>query len=315
MPRRLALAGADVLALPVNWPLIARPDGRASAGDDPGDGRRTVFAAGDRHRRPVGVERGVDLDRRHRRHRRGRLGRRAPRRSGRRRRHADPARIPATNRCRRTTTCSPIADRSCTERRMPRHPSLSYRARSPRVLAHLRQQRALGELGQAPASPATGRRPLAGRARSCRRSGSAKGVTSIPGGNDSRLRDRARHDRVGRARWRRGSARSRRARPRWRGRSSAPRGGLARAAAAGSGRSIRRTRRRARAWRARPRRCSPARRAAIARGRRIQHLVAEQRLDPQARLFDRQHQQSGLDLAARRWIRRRARSSGRRVAP
>jgi predicted amidohydrolase len=27
VPRRLALAGADVLALPVNWPLIARPDG------------------------------------------------------------------------------------------------------------------------------------------------------------------------------------------------------------------------------------------------------------------------------------------------
>ncbi|QLD12297.1 nitrilase-related carbon-nitrogen hydrolase [Microbacterium oleivorans] len=27
VPRRLALAGADVLALPVNWPLVARPDG------------------------------------------------------------------------------------------------------------------------------------------------------------------------------------------------------------------------------------------------------------------------------------------------
>jgi len=27
VPRRLALAGAEVLALPVNWPLIARPDG------------------------------------------------------------------------------------------------------------------------------------------------------------------------------------------------------------------------------------------------------------------------------------------------
>ena len=27
VPRRLALAGADILALPVNWPLIARPDG------------------------------------------------------------------------------------------------------------------------------------------------------------------------------------------------------------------------------------------------------------------------------------------------
>lgn len=27
VPRRLALAGADVLALPVNWPLIPRPDG------------------------------------------------------------------------------------------------------------------------------------------------------------------------------------------------------------------------------------------------------------------------------------------------
>ena len=27
VPRRLALAGADVLALPVNWPLVPRPDG------------------------------------------------------------------------------------------------------------------------------------------------------------------------------------------------------------------------------------------------------------------------------------------------
>ncbi len=27
VPRRLALAGADVLALPVNWPLVARPEG------------------------------------------------------------------------------------------------------------------------------------------------------------------------------------------------------------------------------------------------------------------------------------------------
>ena len=27
VPRRLALAGAEVLALPVNWPLVARPDG------------------------------------------------------------------------------------------------------------------------------------------------------------------------------------------------------------------------------------------------------------------------------------------------
>jgi len=27
VPRRLALAGAEILALPVNWPLIARPDG------------------------------------------------------------------------------------------------------------------------------------------------------------------------------------------------------------------------------------------------------------------------------------------------
>ena len=27
VPRRLALAGADVLALPVNWPLVERPDG------------------------------------------------------------------------------------------------------------------------------------------------------------------------------------------------------------------------------------------------------------------------------------------------
>jgi predicted amidohydrolase len=27
VPRRLALAGADILALPVNWPLIPRPDG------------------------------------------------------------------------------------------------------------------------------------------------------------------------------------------------------------------------------------------------------------------------------------------------
>jgi predicted amidohydrolase len=27
VPRRLALAGADILALPVNWPLVARPDG------------------------------------------------------------------------------------------------------------------------------------------------------------------------------------------------------------------------------------------------------------------------------------------------
>jgi predicted amidohydrolase len=27
VPRRLALAGADILALPVNWPLIVRPDG------------------------------------------------------------------------------------------------------------------------------------------------------------------------------------------------------------------------------------------------------------------------------------------------
>lgn len=60
VPRRLALAGADVLALPVNWPLVPRPDGEHAPE------LIQAMAAARSSRLPVviadrwGVERGVE---------------------------------------------------------------------------------------------------------------------------------------------------------------------------------------------------------------------------------------------------------------
>ncbi len=79
VPRRLALAGADILALPVNWPLLARPDG-----EHPPETIQAMAAARSSRLATViadrsGAETGRGLDRRHGRHRRGRLGRGAAR--------------------------------------------------------------------------------------------------------------------------------------------------------------------------------------------------------------------------------------------
>ncbi len=165
VPRRLALAGAEVLALPVNWPLVDRPAGERAPETiqamAAARSSRLATVIADRH----GVERGVAWT----------GARRSSTTTGgsRRRRRAATARpwrrcvcgIRPTRRSRRSTTCSPTGAPSCTAEAAARS---GTRRRASAADPRVRQ--------------ATAPRPARARSMSCAMSARrrAAGDSSVP---------------------------------------------------------------------------------------------------------------------------------------